>query len=165
VWSATTDIFFMVRVYSPPNQMLDYRYCIYDIPYKHIVKPIPTSTSFNIDKPTRISMIHCGSKGFLSFLILWLVRNEAMTGAEIALELEKRRGRKPSPGTIYPVLKHLKETDILTIDDNKKYSLTKKGSKALEAHLDSFIRTFYDIDEMKSCCCRENSESENFQIG
>ncbi len=110
-------------------------------------------------------MIHCGSKGFLSFLILWLVRNEAMTGAEIALELEKRRGRKPSPGTIYPVLKHLKETDILTIDDNKKYSLTKKGNKALEAHLDSFIRTFYDIDEMKSCCCRENSESENFQIG
>jgi PadR family transcriptional regulator PadR len=106
-------------------------------------------------------MIHCGSKGFLSFLVLWLVRNKAMTGAEIALELEKRRGRKPSPGTIYPVLKHLKETKILTIDNNKRYSLTKKGRKALEAHLDSFIRTFYDIDEMKSCCCRENSETDN----
>jgi PadR family transcriptional regulator PadR len=106
-------------------------------------------------------MIHCGTKGFLSFLILWLVRNEAMTGAEIALELEKRRGRKPSPGTIYPVLKHLKETNILTIDDNKKYSLTEKGREALEAHLDSFIRTFYDIDEMKSCCCIENSETDN----
>lgn len=106
-------------------------------------------------------MIHCGSKGFLSFLILWLVRSEARTGAEIALELEKRRGRKPSPGTIYPVLKHLKETKILNIDDNKRYSLTKKGHKALEAHLDSFIRTFYDIDEMKSCCCRDNSKAEN----
>ena len=106
-------------------------------------------------------MIHCGSKGFLSFLILWLVRNEAMTGAEIALELEKRRGRKPSPGTIYPVLKHLKTTNILTIDDKKRYSLTEKGRKALEAHLDSFIRTFYDIDEMKSCCCRENSITDN----
>jgi len=103
-------------------------------------------------------MIHCGSKGFLSFLILWLVRREAMTGAEIALELEKRRGRKPSPGTIYPVLKHLKEAKILTIDKNKRYSLTKKGNKALEAHLDSFIRTFYDIDEMKSCCCRNEAE-------
>ena len=84
-----------------------------------------------------------------------------MTGAEIALELEKRRGSKPSPGTIYPVLKHLKEAKILTIDDNKRYSLTKKGHEALEAHLESFIRTFYDIDEMKSCCCRENSESDN----
>ena len=84
-----------------------------------------------------------------------------MTGAEIALELEKRRGRKPSPGTIYPVLKHLKETNILTIDDNKRYSLTEKGHQALEAHLDSFIRTFYDIDEMKSCCCRDNSKTNN----
>ena len=83
-----------------------------------------------------------------------------MTGAEIALELEKRRGRKPSPGTIYPVLKHLKEISILTIDDNKKYSLTEKGRKALETHLDSFIRTFYDIDEMKSCCCREHQKTD-----
>ena len=106
-------------------------------------------------------MVHCHSKGFLSFLILWLVRNEAMTGAEIAMELEKRRGRKPSPGTIYPVLKHLKEAKILTIDDNKRYSLTKRGHKHLEAHLDSFIRTFYDIDEMKSCCRREDSETDN----
>ena len=105
-------------------------------------------------------MIHCGSKGFLSFLILWLVRKEVMTGAEIALELEKRRGRKPSPGTIYPVLKHLRETNILTIDENKRYSLTEKGQKALEAHLDSFIKTFYDIDEMKSCCCGDQTQTE-----
>jgi PadR family transcriptional regulator PadR len=106
-------------------------------------------------------MIHCGSKGFLSFLILWLVRNEPLTGAEIALELEKRRGNKPSPGTIYPVLKHLKEAKILTMDENKRYSLTEKGRGALDAHLESFVRTFYDIDEMKSCCCTENPETDN----
>lgn len=105
-------------------------------------------------------MIHCSSKGFLSFLILWLVREEAMTGAEIALELEKRRGRKPSPGTIYPVLKHLKEANILIIDENKRYSLTEEGKKALETHLGSFIRTFYDIDEMKSCCCTEQMQTD-----
>jgi len=151
----------MVRVYSPPNLILGVQYWISDIAYKDIAKPIFASISFNIDNPTWIPMIHCGSKGFLSFLILWFVRNEAMTGAEIALELEKRRGRKPSPGTIYPVLKHLKETNILTIDDNKRYSLTEKGHQALEAHLDSFIRTFYDIDEMKSCCCRDNSKTNN----
>ena len=104
-------------------------------------------------------MIQFSSKGFLSFLILWLVRREAMTGAEIALELEKRRGRKPSPGTIYPVLKHLNEANILVIDGNKRYSLSEKGQKALEAHLDSFINTFYDIDEMKSCCCKDKAET------
>lgn len=100
-------------------------------------------------------MIDCGSKGFLSFLILWLISKQPMTGAEITLELEKRRGKKPSPGTIYPVLKHLHTTDILTIDPEKRYSLTKKGKKALEEHLDSFVNTFYDIDDMKSCCCKE----------
>ena len=99
-------------------------------------------------------MNECSTKGFLSFLILWLVNKQPMTGAEIALELEKRRGKKPSPGTIYPVLKHLNEADILTIDQDKRYSLTENGKKALEAHLDSFINTFYDIDEMKSCSCR-----------
>jgi len=106
-------------------------------------------------------MTHCRSKGFLSFLVLWLVSKESMTGAEIALELEKRKGKKPSPGTIYPVLKHMKEAELLSIDENKRYSLTEKGRKNLETHLDTFIRTFYDIDEMKSCCCEESSNKEN----
>ena len=105
-------------------------------------------------------MTHCRSKGFLSFLILWLVSRESMTGAEIALELEKRKGKKPSPGTIYPVLKNMKESQLLSIDENKRYTLTEKGKKNLEAHLDAFIRTFYDIDEMKSCCCEEKSSKD-----
>ena len=105
-------------------------------------------------------MTHCRSKGFLSFLVLWLVSRKSVTGAEIALELEKRKGKKPSPGTIYPVLKSMKERKLLSIDENKRYTLTEKGKKSLEAHLDAFIRTFYDIDEMKSCCCKERSSSK-----
>ena len=104
-------------------------------------------------------MEHCRSKGFLSFLILWLVSRKSMTGAEIASELEKRKGKKPSPGTIYPVLKNMKEKKLLLIDENKSYTLTEKGKKSLEAHLDAFIKTFHDIDEMKSCCCELKSSS------
>jgi len=74
-------------------------------------------------------MEHCATKGFLSFLVLWLVSKQKMTGAEISSELEKRRGKKPS-------------------------TLTENGKKSLDAHLDLFINTFYDIDEMKSCCCK-----------
>ena len=96
-------------------------------------------------------MEHCKAKGFLSFLILWLVSKKSMTGAEIALELKKRKGKKPSPGTIYPVLKHLKEAHLLSVDENKSYALTEDGKKALHYHLDAFVKTFYDIDEMKSC--------------
>ena len=97
-------------------------------------------------------MCEHSSKGFLSFLVLWIVNKKPMTGAEIALDLETRRGRKPSPGTIYPVLKHLSEAKTLKIDQDKRYSLTEKGKESLEAHLDSFVSTFYDIDDMKSCC-------------
>jgi DNA-binding PadR family transcriptional regulator len=97
-------------------------------------------------------MTHCGMKGFLSFLILWLINKKSMSGAEIALELEKRKGHKPSPGTIYPVLKDLKDKGFISIDENKKYSLTKKGKKELEFALNTFFRTFHDVDEMKLCC-------------
>jgi DNA-binding PadR family transcriptional regulator len=83
-----------------------------------------------------------------------------MTGAEIALEIEKRKGKKPSPGTIYPVLKYMKERKLLSTDENKSYTLTEKGKKSLEAHLDAFIKTFYDIDEMKSCCCELKSSNK-----
>ena len=95
---------------------------------------------------------HCRMKGFLSFLILWILSKKNMTGAEIAQELEKRRGHRPSPGTIYPVLKYLNEQNLLKVNDEKKYSLTKKGKEELEMNLNTFFDTFCDLDEMKSHC-------------
>jgi PadR family transcriptional regulator, regulatory protein PadR len=100
-------------------------------------------------------MTECSSKGLLSFLIVWLVRKEPKTGAEIAQELKKRRGKKPSPGTIYPVLKNLTSMGILAVDQNKRYSITEKGEKALESSIDEFVNTFYDFDEIKSCLPQE----------
>lgn len=97
-------------------------------------------------------MTVCEMKGMLSFLIMWLVNKQPMTGSEIALELEKRKGNKPSPGTIYPALKYLKDKGLLDITKEKKYSLTKKGKDELDTHLKTFFSTFCDMDEMKSCC-------------
>ncbi|AJF61654.1 TPA: PadR family transcriptional regulator [Candidatus Woesearchaeota archaeon] len=91
-------------------------------------------------------------KGFLSFLIMWFIYKKEMTGAEIAIELEKRKGNKPSPGTIYPALKDLKDKGLIKDDRDKKYSLTKKGEEELDSHLKTFFDTFCDLDEMKSCC-------------
>ena len=95
---------------------------------------------------------HCRMRGFLSFLILWLISKKSMTGAEISEELESRRGRRPSPGTIYPVLKYLTERKLLNVDENKKYSLTKKGKEELNMSLNQFFETFEDIDEMRKYC-------------
>ena len=91
-------------------------------------------------------------KGFLSFLVLWLVNKQKMTGAEISQELEQRRGHRPSPGTIYPVLKDLLNKKLLTVDKNKKYSLTKKGEDELDMSLNQFFDTFCDVDEMRKHC-------------
>lgn len=107
-------------------------------------------------------MAHSRTKGFLTLLILWIISRKSMTGAEIALELEKRKGRKPSPGTIYPVLKQMKERKLISIDENKSYSLTEKGEKRLKDHLQAFIRTFHDIDEMKTCCCGQKFINDEF---
>ena len=99
----------------------------------------------------------CRMKGFLSFLVLWLINKKTMTGAEIAIELEKRKGNRPSPGTIYPVLKELKEKGLLKIDEHKRYSLTEIGKNELNRHIDIFFQTFNDIDEMrKHCLCKHN---------
>jgi len=100
---------------------------------------------------------HCRMKGFLSFLILWLISKKQMTGAEITEELEQRRGHRPSPGTIYPVLKYLTNRELLKVDENKRYSLTKKGEDELDMSLDQFFDTFCDVDEMrKHCHCHRN---------
>lgn len=96
----------------------------------------------------------CNMKGFLSYLILWMLAKRNMNGAEIAAELEKRKGSKPSPGTIYPALKELKEKGMIKTGRNKTYSLTKKGEKELKSACSSFCKIFYDMREMTNTYCR-----------
>jgi len=91
-------------------------------------------------------------KGYLSYLILWILSKRSMNGAEIGRELEKRRGAKPSPGTIYPALKELKNTGLISVDGNKIYSLTSKGKKELKSACKVFCKVFYDMKEMSDFC-------------
>ena len=95
---------------------------------------------------------NCDMKGFLSYLVLWSLKKTKMTGAQIAKELEKRRGSKPSPGTIYPVLKELKEDGLISCDENKEYSLTEKGEKELKSACTLFCKQFHDFHDMLECC-------------
>ena len=84
-------------------------------------------------------------RGMLSFLLLFLLSRKSMTGQELALELEKRKGCKPSPGTIYPALKQLRESGL--IKEHKKgkkitYTLTESGKNGLKKAKKQFCRTF-----------------------
>ena len=87
-------------------------------------------------------------KGYLSYLILWILNKRNMNGADITREIEKRKGQKPSPGTIYPTLKELKENGLIVADEHKVYSLTPKGEKELKSVCNIFCKIFYDVKDM-----------------
>lgn len=92
----------------------------------------------------------CDMRGLLSFLILWLLSKGSRSGQEIARELERRKGIKPSPGTIYPALKMLKSRGFVTSKKDGKevrYALTPRGKKAVNSACSFFVRAFADVFE------------------
>lgn len=96
-------------------------------------------------------------RGFLSFRVLKIISKKNMSGEDIRQEIKKRKGSKPSPGTIYPVLKSLNESGFIEeVKDGgkeKKYKLTKKGQKEIKIATKRFCEIFYDMkDEFQKCC-------------
>ena len=90
----------------------------------------------------------CDMRGMLSFLILFLLSKQSMNGQEIANELEKRKGDKPSPGTIYPALKNLKDENLIEEKKEGKtisYTLTEEGRESLKIAKKKFCRIFVDV--------------------
>ena len=71
-----------------------------------------------------------------------------MHGQEIADDIARRKGDKPSPGTIYPALKNLREAGFLNEEKEGKtitYSLTPRGKKALSIAKKRFTKTFLGV--------------------
>jgi len=91
----------------------------------------------------------CDMRGFLSLLVMHLLAKEPMSGAQLAREIEKRKGCKPNPGTIYPALKELVRKNVIEAKSKdgkeKVYKLTASGKKELEAARNSFCKIFYDL--------------------
>ena len=98
----------------------------------------------------------CDMRGFLSFIVLKLISKRNMSGDELRGELAKRKGHRPSPGTIYPVLKTLNESgfikEIKSTGKEKKYTITKKGKREVDSATRKFCTIFYDMkDEFGKC--------------
>ena len=79
----------------------------------------------------------CDMRGLLSFSILWLLLKKDMYGQELADELGRMRGTKPTPGTLYPALAELESSGLVECTKRgrkKVYRLTEEGRRgALEA--------------------------------
>ena len=92
----------------------------------------------------------CDMRGLLSFQILWLLSKRRMHGEEIAKEIEKRRGEKPKPGTLYPALRELKDDGLIKGCKNGKeirYALTGEGKRSVSNATKYFCKAFGDIFE------------------
>ena len=100
----------------------------------------------------------CDMRGFLSFQVLNLISKKEMSGQDISEEIMKRRGKRPSPGTIYPVLRNLNESgfieEVKDCGKEKKYSLAKSGRKEFHAATTKFCEIFYDMREEFDRCRR-----------
>ena len=71
-----------------------------------------------------------------------------MNGQEIAEELGKRRGTKPTPGTIYPALKELRKKKLVEIEKKGRetiYTLSEEGRKGFEEACRYFCSAFGEI--------------------
>lgn len=81
----------------------------------------------------------------MGFLILFMLSKKPMHGQEIA----KRKGEKPSPGTIYPALKNLREMGFI-VDEKSDgkiivYNLTQAGKNALMIAKRRFVKIFLGV--------------------
>ena len=91
-------------------------------------------------------------RGTLRYIILDLLSNGPMHGYEIIRQLEERtQGMySPSPGTLYPTLQYLEDSEVVrsTQDEGKRvYELTDKGRAELADHADipqGFWSHFHD---------------------
>jgi PadR family transcriptional regulator, regulatory protein PadR len=172
-----SQFFFSSDIFSPPgifgtsfftNLSNKKVYRIPNIGYPTFIK-LFVYINIYIGYPiTYFMLCTCNMKGFLTFLILWILRSGEKRGSEIAEELEKRRGSKPSPGTIYPALKELKKHGFIRSDKDKKYFLTPKGKKELTEGCNCFCTMFYDFPEIKkvthNCRCVNHSKSKILKV-
>ncbi len=75
------------------------------------------------------------SRGEMKYEILETLLNGPRHGYDIMLEIEAKRGLRPSPGSIYPALQMLEDGDFIrgTERDGKRtYEITDKGREFLQ---------------------------------
>ena len=85
--------------------------------------------------PTQCSEPNCcDMRGLLSFQLLWELRDQPLNGQQLARRIAKRRGTKPTPGTLYPALKELKRKQMIVGNRAGRqvvYGLTNEGKQEL----------------------------------
>lgn len=77
--------------------------------------------------PERVFRMHGG----LRFYVLWLLPGKTMNGSEIIEQIESQTNGmwRPSPGSIYPLLKSLEEEGLVNRGEDGRYAITDQGKE------------------------------------
>ena len=73
-------------------------------------------------------------RGNLRLLVLKLLCTKDMTGYDLMKSVKDRTGRKPSPGSMYPLLEELKASGKISVRElkrSRRYAITDAGRKEL----------------------------------
>lgn len=73
--------------------------------------------------------------GFLKIVVLKHLLEKPMTGYTLMSTIKDCSGKKPSPGSIYPILGELNDDKFISCKEEgrkKTYSITKKGEKYVQ---------------------------------
>jgi len=77
------------------------------------------------------------AKGLLKYFMLKLISERKTTGYEIIKKIEEHSGRKPSTGSVYPLLKSMQNEGWIKgieKDDKIYYEITKSGTHKLNEY-------------------------------
>ncbi len=96
--------------------------------------------------------------GSLRYYILWILANDRKRGIDIMEEMEKRSMGfwKPSPGSVYPILKSLTEEGLIRKNEDGSYELSDKGMELLGLSKENPLKNKASnvdrcLDEAESC--------------
>lgn len=112
-------------------------------------------------------------KGYLKTLLLSELNSEPCNGYCIMSKIESKTGKKPSSGSIYPILKELESNKLISSKTNKNskyYSLTKKGEQYLnqkikekEKSIIKSLEVMHDVISNKDYKLIEKSTKKIFE--
>ncbi len=74
-------------------------------------------------------------KGYLKIAVLKGLAEKSMAGYDLMAAIEALTGDKPSPGSIYPLLKELESKSLITSKEKgkrKEYQITSTGRTAIK---------------------------------
>ncbi len=77
------------------------------------------------------------SKGMLKLFMLKIVSEGKLNGYQLMKRVEKVTGKKPSSGSVYPMLMDMEKDGLISankIDRKTEYSITSLGRKSLDEH-------------------------------